>query len=407
MTSRVEIGFDLSGDPSLPFFVLDDAVKGRLDNTEYRLGGVAFFDVTDKVISFSISRGKSRFLDRYPAGKLSVNLDNNDRTFDPAFAGSPYAGQIIPRREVRVFTNDILQYVGVIDDWDLEYSPNGNSIASIVASDALTVFANQTLGAATQTSQKSGERITEILSDPDVNWSTEKRSIETGLQTLQADTVAAGTNVLEYIQKVTASEPGSFFVAKDGNVTYRDRIANQSSDSITAFADDATGIPYKNIQVIYGSELLYNDVTVSVLGNGSASAASIPSQIEYGIASLNIDELLLNDLQQAQDMATFLVSKYKQPEYRINAVTVDLKNISTADANKVLALDLNDVCSIKFTPNDVPPAIEKFTEVIRIEHAVTGTSHNVTLGFAALDLNFWRLSDLVFGRLSEGNSLAY
>lgn len=407
MTSRVEIGFDLSGDPSLPFFVLDDAVKGRLDNTEYRLGGVAFFDVTDKVISFTISRGKSRFLDRYPAGKLSVNLDNNDRTFDPAFAGSPYAGQIIPRREIRVFTNDILAYVGVIDDWDLEYSPKGNSIASVVASDALTIFANQTLGAATQTSQKSGERITEILNDPDVNWSTDKRSIETGLQTLQADTVEEGTNALEYIQRVSASEPGSFFIAKDGNVTYRDRIANQSSDSITAFADDSSGIPYKNIQVIYGSELLYNDVTVGVLNNGSSSAASIPSQIEYGIASLTISDLLLNDLQQAEDMATFLVSKYKSPEYRINAVTIDLKNISTEDANKVLALDLNDVCSIKFTPNDVPPAIEKFTEVIRIEHSVTATSHNVTLGFAALDLNFWRLSDLVFGRLSEGNSLAY
>ena len=106
-------------------------------------------------------------------------------------------------------------------------------------------------------------------------------------------------------------------------------------------------------------------------------------------------------------MASFLVSKYDDPEYRIESVTVDLKNIPEADVDKVLDLDLNDVCEIKFTPNNIPPAIERFTEIIRIEHQVTATSHNVTFGFAALDLNFWRLSDLVFGRLSEGNSLAY
>ena len=77
MTNRVEIGFDLSGNPDLDFFVLDDAEKGLLDNTQYLLGGVIFFDVTAKVIDYSISRGKSRFLDRYPAGRLTVNLDNN------------------------------------------------------------------------------------------------------------------------------------------------------------------------------------------------------------------------------------------------------------------------------------------------------------------------------------------
>jgi len=231
-TNRVEIGFDLSGNPNLDFFVLDDAEKGLLDNTEFLLGGVIFFDVTDKVIGFDIQRGKSRFLDRYPAGSLSVRLDNNDRTFDPEFAASPYSGQIIPRREVRVFSEDVLQMEAVIDDWDLDYSPNGASVASIVATDALTFFANQTLAAKTFSSQKSGERIIEVLNDPEVNWSVDKRSIETGLQTLQGDSVEDDTNVLEYIQKVVESEPGSFFIAKNGFVTYRDRIAiNQQVQS--------------------------------------------------------------------------------------------------------------------------------------------------------------------------------
>ena len=406
-TNRVEIGFDLSGNPNLDFFVLDDAQKGLLDNTEFLLGGVIFFDVTDKVIGFDIQRGKSRFLDRYPAGSLSVRLDNNDRTFDPEFAASPYAGQIIPRREVRIYSEDVLQMEAVIDDWDLDYSPNGASVASIVATDALTFFANQTLAAKTFTSQKSGERIVEVLNDPQVNWSVDKRSIETGLQTLQGDSVENDTNVLEYIQKVVESEPGSFFIAKNGFVTYRDRIANQSTGAITKFTDDSTGIPYKTVQVIYGSELLYNEVTINILDGDSVTRSSNESQIEYGIINLTLDGLLLNETSQAEDMATFLVSKYDDPEYRFNSVTIDLNNIPEADVDKVLALDLNDVCEIVFTPNNIPPAIERFAEIISINHRVTPTSHEVTFGFAALDLQFWRLSDAVFGRLSRGNSLAY
>jgi len=407
MTNRVEIGFDLAGNPDLDFFVLDDPQKGLLDNTEFLLGGVIFFDVTSKVIDYSISRGKSRFLDRYPAGSLTVNLDNNDRTFDPVYAASPYAGQIIPRREVRVFSNDKLQMEAVIDDWDLSYSPQGNSVATIVASDALTYFANQSLNAKTFSSEFSGERIEEVLNDPQVNWSVDKRNLETGRQLLQGDSIDNGTNALQYIQKVVESEPGSFFIARNGFVTYRDRIANQSSAAITKFSDDGTEIPYKSLSVIYGSELLYNEVTVNIQGGGSATRSSTESQIEYGIINLTFDDLLLSSATQAEDMATFLVSKYDDPEYRIESVTIDLKNIPEADVDKVLELDLNDVCEIKFTPNNIPPAIERFTEIIRIEHSVTPTSHNVTLGFAALDLNFWRLSDLVFGRLSEGNSLAY
>ena len=407
MTNRVEIGFDLSGNPDLDFFVLDDPVKGLLDNTQFLLGGVLFFNVTDKVIDYSISRGKSRFLDRYPAGRLTVNLDNNDRTFDPVFENSPYAGQIIPRREVRVYSNDKLQMEAVIDDWDLSYSPQGNSVATIVASDALTFFANQSLNAQTFDSEFSGERIEAILNDPQVNWSVDKRDIETGRQLLQGDSITDGTNALSYIQKVVESEPGSFFIARDGNVTYRDRIANQSSAAITSFSDDGTEIPYKSLSVIYGSELLYNEVTVNIQSGGGATRSSQSSQIEYGIINLTFDDLLLSSQTQAEDMASFLVSKYDDPEYRIESVTVDLKNIPEADVDKVLDLDLNDVCQIKFTPNNIPPAIERFTEIIRIEHQVTATSHNVTFGFAALDLNFWRLSDLVFGRLSEGNSLAY
>lgn len=407
IVSRIEIGFDLSGNPDLDNFVLDDDTRGVLDNATYTLGGVAFYDVSDKVVSFSINRGKSRYLDRYPSGQLEITLNNNDRSFDPIFAGSPYAGQIIPRREVRVYSNDIVQMEAVIDDWNLNYSPNGNSTASIIASDGMARFANQTLNAKTYDSEYAGERIIEVLNDPQVNWSTEKRNIETGRQLLQGDSVETGTNALEYLQLIEKSEPGSFFIARNGYATFKDVFAESSNTELVTLTDNGEGIPYQSINVVYGSELLYNEVVVNIAGGGSASANNPDSQIDYGISNLTLDGLLLSDTDQAQLMADILVSKYDEPEYRIQSVSINLNAIPEADAEKLLALDMGSVCKIEFTPNNLPPTIERYGEVISIQHSVAPLSHVVTLGFAALDLNFWRLDDLVFSRLSSGNALAY
>ena len=100
----VEVGFDLSGLGG-PFFTLDDSVQGVLDNTEFTLGGTLFYDVSDRVRSINVSRGKSRELDRFTAGQTAIEFNNNDRAFDPEYAASPFFGQIIPRRDVRVKAN--------------------------------------------------------------------------------------------------------------------------------------------------------------------------------------------------------------------------------------------------------------------------------------------------------------
>lgn len=407
MANVVEIAFDLSGNPNLDFATLDDPVKGVLGSTQYVLGGALLIDVTDKVIDYQITRGKSRQLDRYPAGRLAVNLDNNDRTFDPLFTASPYAGQIIPRRDVRVTSDGVVQYRGVIDDWNLSYRPSGNSEAQIVASDSLTIFANQVLSPGTATAQFTGERVEAILSSTEVNWPVDKRDIETGQQFLQADVIPANTNVLEYLQIVTQSEPGSLFVGKTGDLVFKDRQGDQSSAQITLLADDGTGIPYQEIQVVYGAELLYNQVIVSRLNGGTATANNLASQTTYGITTLTLENLLMDSDADADDLAQYLVGLYAEPEYRFETVTVELTVLSEADRLKILALELGDTVQVKFTPNDIPPAISRFAEVIKLDQRVTPKTHRLTLGLASLDYSFWRLSDQVFGRLSSGNSLAY
>jgi hypothetical protein len=406
----VEIGFDVSGSPLAPFVTLNDPVKGLLASeaapSPFVLGGTLFYDVTDKVLGYGVTRGKNRQLDRYSAGQVTVNLDNTDRTFDPLYSDSEYAGQIIPRRPIRVTSNGIRQIVGSIDDWDLAYEAKGRSVATAKGSDGLTQLANQTVTSGTQAIELSGTRINKILSDTEVNWPVSRRTIDAGRTTLQADTIGTNVNALTYVQRITEIEPGAFYVAKNGNARFRDRYSSASNGGIV-FSDSGTDIPYTNLRVVYGTELLANEVIVERRGGGTATAFDADSQEQYGIFNLTVTDALMNEDVTAGFLADLLSAKYSQPEYRFEALEVDLSTVGTAIQNDILGLELGDVVQVTFTPSGIGDAINRNVEVIRIAQRVTPTSHTIEFGFGALEVNFWRLSDDVFGRLSAGNSLAY
>lgn len=403
-TNKVEIGFDLSGLPDSEFARLDDAFFGILDAPQTILGGAIYQDVTPSVITYNVNRGKSRQLDRYQAGKANVTLDNNDRIFDPLYGESPYRGQLIPKRALRITSNNVIQYEGLIDDWDLTYSPQGNSFAGIVASDAFAQFANQTLAGGTATAQFTGERIATVLSNAGVQWPNTRVNAETGLQFLQADVINDGVGALAYLNTITDSEPGSLFIGKAGDVVFKDRGAASAGTPIK-FADDGTGIPYQELAVVYGAELLFNEVTVERANGGTAIATNQASQDEYGILSLSRTGLPLDNDTSAENLAQYLVSQFAEPEYRFEAITIEIIDLPPATQTSVLDLELGDFVQVKFTPNNIPPAIDRFAEVIRISQTVTETSHKITFGLASTEYNFWKLSDFVFGRL--GNALAY
>ena len=400
---KIEIGFDLTQNNVGPYFRLDDPIAGVLDNTQYLLGGTIFFDVTNKVKEFSITRGKSRQLDRFQTGQAQVVFDNNNRDFDPEYTSSPYYGQIIPRREVRITSGTAVQYFGTVDDWNLDYEPNGDNLAIAVLSDGFRTLANQTLNAFTNTEENSGSRINTVLNKNTVNWSATKRSIDTGRQTLGADEVSQDTNVLSYLQTVEASEPGALFIGKTGNVTFRDRAVAPTSDAIV-LADDGRGIPYQGMKVVYGSELLYNDITIaSTVTGGTAVAGDVTSQGDYGILSLSQTNLLMSTDAAVQELADWYATLYSNPEFRFESVEVLLNDLTAEQQSDVLGLELGSVVKIIFTPGNpkVSPAIEKYAEIIRFDHRVNQFTHSCSIGFATLDTAFLVLDDAVFGKLDS------
>jgi len=402
VTEKIEIGFDLTANNQGPFLRLDDPIAGQLDNSEWTLGGEVFFDVTPRVRGYSINRGKSRQLDRYSAGGASVVLDNNDRYFDPTFAASPYYGQIIPRRQVRITANNIVQYYGLVDDWNLDFAPQGDSTAEAVVSDGFTLLAQQTLTGSTATSQLSGARINAVLDSADVLWPSDRRNIDAGEQLLVADVIPDDTPVLQYLQQVETSEFGHLFISKSGDVVFKDRNGVvPNSSSLVVFTDDGSGIRYTGLQVVYGSELLYNQVVATNYGATQVTANDSDSQDEYGIFTLTQDGLLMDDASLI-DWAVYNVNQYSQPEFRFERLDVNLSEITTEQATQVLGLELGSVVQISFTPNGIAPAIVKYAEVIAIAHAADVVAHRVSLGFSTLDYASFVLDDAVFGKLDTG-----
>lgn len=399
-TLKVEIGFNLTENPIAPFFKLDDPIQGVLDNDIYRLGGTLFYDVTNQVVSVDIQRGKSAILSEFPPGECTVTFTNHNRFFDPLFEASPYYPEIVPRRELRVTSGNELVFSGWVEDWDLDYQSSGDSVAVAKAIDALSIMANQTLDAFTPSVEKGGDRIDAVLDRPEIDWPSTLRDLDTGTVDLAANPVSQDTDVLQYLQNIAGSDPGYVFVTREGRFAFRDRRKAPTSADLVQFGEG--GIPVASIAVTYGSELLFNRVTVSRQNGGTAIASDIDSQDSYGIRDLVVSETQLAYDDDLVDFAVGYASLFSRPEYRFDNVSISLESKSPANQALILALEIGDICEMRFTPNNIPPQIVRYVEVREISHNIQTSSHTVELGFDETRYAPLILDDAVFGKLDVG-----
>jgi hypothetical protein len=165
MQPTVRIAFDLSLAGAGNFFTLDDTTKGELDNATFLLAGEVFEDVSDDVRSVSVRRGRSRELTAFTAGQASVVLDNRARLYDPTAgtAVSPYAPSILPRKALSIEVGGQALFTGIVEDWDLQFSLDGDATTTAKGTDGFTLLAGETITAGTATPQGSGARVSAIL----------------------------------------------------------------------------------------------------------------------------------------------------------------------------------------------------------------------------------------------------
>jgi hypothetical protein len=398
----IELGFTADGQGA-PFFTLNNSTLGVLDSSAGLLGGgEVFVDVSQYFSTYSLTRGKSRELDRFQAGQASITFQNNQRTFDPTYEPSPIFGQVVPKRQLRITNGSVIQFQGVVEDWNINYEPGGQSIATCQAFDNFSYLSGLNLNAVTYPEELTGSRINGVLDT--IGWSETAREIDAGQATVAAETITDEIAALSYFQTVSTSEPGEFFIAKNGYIKFVDRNQAFATGDVI-FGDDGVSIPYKTISVVYGSELLYNNVIItSPIGTKTASNAT--SVQTYGARDLE-QTTLLSTTEQLEQLAIYLVNKYKNPELRFENITIDIRDLSITDKPKVLGLELGEIVKVNFTPNGLSPAIERFGKIIGITQAVTPGSQEITFGLESTAGAVFVLNDALFGRLNEDNGLGW
>lgn len=375
---RVQIAFDLAANGLGDFFTLDDATKGVLDGVTYLLAGDVLVDVTDDLRAVQVRRGRSRTLEKFTAGNANLVLDNRDRTYDPTNVDSPYYGSLVPRKEVRVDVDGYPLFTGNVEDWNYSYSLSGDSLAEPSCIDGMAWIASRTLPAGTATSQLTGARASAVLDL--ISWPAPNRAIAAGQATLAADVRPDDVNALDYLNTVALSDPGAFFVAKDGKATFRDRADLQSlNDSGVIFGTG--GIPFTDIGVVYGTEEMTNQANVvwsagTAIG-GTATANDLTAQTAYGVMEATYTTLLSSSLQ-ADDLAEWLVGQYGQPRYRVDSLQVRLDGLTGTQVNDVLGLELGDAVQVIWTPNNAGSAVSQYVSIDGIEHSATPAMHDVT-----------------------------
>jgi hypothetical protein len=403
-TIKVELGLDLGLDDPTSLR-LDDPVKGLLNSPDYPLGGPKFFDIGDRLISVSTNRGKSEALDRTDAGVASITLNNSDRLFDPLYEDGLYFGQLVPRREVRISANDQAVLYGFIEDFDISYEPGNRSFARIEVSDAFSILANNTLDEITPDSELAGARINRILDLPEVAWPADKREIDTGNTLLLDVSVDQDTGTLQYLQEVAASEFGSIFLSKDGKIVFRERNSIPNDVDLIFTDDDslvgATLVPFVDLNVVYGSENLYNRISLqnADLIPEEVLVEDIESQALYGIRSYNQSGLLVQEPSDLVNLAELLLATYKDPQYRFEALSVVLDDLSEEYQAQVLDLEIGDLVQVRFTPSGIPPAIIQSCRIIGIGHNWSLDSKSVIFKLERLDFGIFVLDSEALGRL--------
>jgi len=352
-----------------------------------------FIDVTSDSFGVNTGRGRNRDLQRTNAGSIGASFRNETRLFDPQ-AGGAYVDFIKPRVPVKLKVDGFEVFTGTINDWDLAYQIGGQSTASLTGADSFTFFAQES-AQGTAIAEGTGARLNRVLDGFPIPFPEDERDIDAGNATLAAEVY--DSNALQYLQSIEESEGGLIFMTKGGQVAFQQRLL-QPVDEAIQFTDTGDGIPYDDIQISFGTDLLSNRVIVTS-AEGTAIAENTASQTENGVAELTVDSLL--DSGSLEGLANYLVFKYGTPEYRIAAVRVNLKGLTPARRREVLLLELGSQADVIFTPNNIGDPITIRNRITGISHDVGLDFHTVTFNFEALGFSLFILDDPVAGKLGN------
>ena len=415
---EIDTGYDWNA------FTLDDDLKGELNNTEYVLDGTSqFATVMDGTISLTAKRGRANTGDQFAYGTMNFTLNDTyaDGVFNPFDTTSPYYDPnnnqpgLAPLREVRFSryssTNvKELLWVGYIVNYDYTFTLGGLDTVTVNCADFSYQLGQTFLAEWNVTEQLSSARFNDLLDLPEVAY-TGTRSIETGVATLggaAAYTVANGTSVAGYANKINEAEQGRIFVDREGTMTFQKRIGQTLGIPVADFHDDGTNIGYSAIDISFQADTVINRASVAHAGASSPDVAEdLASQALYLIQTRSITDSLVHNDAAALTLAQYLISP--DPEARFNFLGTEFPGTPALDQDTLALLDVGDLIAIQksITTSAGPTQFAQNLTIEGLEHRLTLSAGHAVTYFTSPTTIVYELilDDLVYGTLDEENVL--
>jgi hypothetical protein len=405
-------------------FTLNDALKGVLDNTEYLLNGTSqYASVMDGTTALTAKRGRQNTGDQFACGTMSFTLNDTyaDGVFNPFDTTSPYFDPandqpgLAPLRQVRFSRYDSLNvkkylWVGYIVNYDYTFTLGGLDTVTVNCADFSYQLGQTFLAEWNVTEQLSSARFNDLLDLPEVAY-TGTRSIETGVATLggaAAYTVANGTSVAGYANKINEAEQGRIFVDREGTITFQRRIGTTLGVPVADFHDDGTNIGYSAIDISFQADTVVNRASVQHAGASSPEVAEdLVSQAAYLVQTQSITDSLVHNDAAALTLAQYLISP--DPEARFNFLGTEFPGTPALDQDTLALLDVGDLIAIQksITTSAGPTQLAQDLTIEGLEHRLTlSAGHAVTYFTSPTTIVFELiLDDLVYGTLDADNVL--
>jgi len=415
---EIDTGYDWNA------FTLDDDLKGELNNTEYVLDGTSqFASVLDGAISLTAKRGRANTGDQFAYGTMNFTLNDTyaDGVFNPFDTTSPYYDPannqpgLAPLREVRFSryssTNvKELLWVGYIVNYDYTFTLGGLDTVTVNCADFSYQLGQTFLAEWNVTEQLSSDRFDALLDLPEVAY-TGTRSIETGVATLggaAAYTVANGTSVAGYANKINEAEQGRIFVDREGTMTFQKRIGTTLGVPVAEFHDDGTQIGYSAIDISFQADTVVNRASIQHAGASSPEVAEdLASQALYLVQTQSITDSLLHNDAAALTLAQYLISP--DPEARFNFLGTEFPGTPALDQDTLALLDVGDLINIQksITTSAGPTQFAQNLTIEGLEHRLTLSAGHAVTYFTSPTTIVYELilDDLVYGTLDAENVL--
>jgi hypothetical protein len=413
---KIDTGFNVNA------FLLDDDIKGVLDNTTYVLDGTDdFADVTQSTTQISVRRGRRDQGDQFSAGSMTFTIYDVDGLFNPFDENGPYYNTpealpgLAPLRQVELIRYDSSNnpeylFKGRVVNYDYNFALDGLDTVTVYCSDDFYLLAQTYMDELNVTVETSGERIETVLDLPEVNYpSGAARDIDPGTVDLGHDaayTVPAGTNVLNYLTQINqTAEFGRIFMSRAGVLTFTPRVGPTLSGAVANFKDIPGGIPYDNLGITFEADAVTNRVYIENLSGSSATADDLGSQTMFFVQTDSITNSLLED-SELSAAATYLLNAY--PEARYNSVETVLGALTTAQRDTVVLVDINDTITIErtFTTGSSQQTLAQELGVEGVEHEITLNGHRVRLFTSPTTIIYELiLDDATYGVLDAANVL--